>query len=55
MPGGHICFASDSEKAGDLLCELVAGGDVVLMKGSRGVKMERALERLRQKFPMEAS
>lgn len=38
-------FAADPETAGDLLKELARPGDAILFKGSRGTKVERALER----------
>lgn len=40
--------APDSLIAGQLLAERVSVGDVVLFKGSRGMKMERAIEALHQ-------
>jgi UDP-N-acetylmuramoyl-tripeptide--D-alanyl-D-alanine ligase len=39
-------FFADPVVAGDFLRTLVRAGDAVLFKGSRGVKMEQALERL---------
>ena len=41
-------FVSQPEEAGDWLAENLRPGDVVLLKASRGVKLERALERLQQ-------
>ena len=43
-------FAEDSESAGELVCELVQPGDVVLVKGSRGVRTEYVIEKLLAKF-----
>jgi UDP-N-acetylmuramoyl-tripeptide--D-alanyl-D-alanine ligase len=43
-------FVSQPEEAGDWLAENLRRGDVVLLKASRGVKLERALERLQQKI-----
>ncbi|QQS41439.1 MAG: UDP-N-acetylmuramoyl-tripeptide--D-alanyl-D-alanine ligase [Acidobacteriota bacterium] len=39
-------FTEDSETAGGIVSGLVREGDVVLVKGSRGVRTERVIERL---------
>ncbi len=39
-------YFDDPEKAGDYIRSIARAGDAVLFKGSRGVHMERALERL---------
>ena len=43
---GAAYFFEDPETAGDFLRGLVRAGDAVLFKGSRGVQVERALERV---------
>jgi UDP-N-acetylmuramoyl-tripeptide--D-alanyl-D-alanine ligase len=43
-------FFADSLSAGEALCQEVRPGDLILLKGSRGVKTEKVLEALRQKF-----
>src|SRR5262249_780562 len=43
MDGAHLRFSRDSMDAGDWLARTVKKGDVVLLKGSRGVKLEQAL------------
>ena len=43
-------FVSEPELAGDWLAENLKSGDVVLVKASRGVKLERALERLNERL-----
>src|ERR1700688_164294 len=42
--GMHAEFAADSEKAGEWLAREARDGDAVLLKASRGVKLEKALE-----------
>jgi UDP-N-acetylmuramoyl-tripeptide--D-alanyl-D-alanine ligase len=38
---------ADSVAAGDAVDELVNAGDVILVKGSRGIKTDRVVDRLR--------
>ena len=45
-------FVAEPDEAGDWLAENLKAGDVVLLKASRGVKLERALERLNQRLGM---
>ena len=37
-------FFADSEEAGKFFAEFIQPGDLLLLKGSRGVKMEKILE-----------
>jgi UDP-N-acetylmuramoyl-tripeptide--D-alanyl-D-alanine ligase len=49
----QLKFASDALEAGELLAGTVRKGDVILIKGSRGVKLEQALNALRAAFSLE--
>ncbi len=44
--GGDAVFVESAEEAGEWMRGNVQEGDVVLVKGSRGVRLERALEGL---------
>ncbi|MGE0657393.1 MAG: UDP-N-acetylmuramoyl-tripeptide--D-alanyl-D-alanine ligase [Pyrinomonadaceae bacterium] len=46
-------FAKDSDAASDLLLDQVREDDLILVKGSRGVRTERVIERLLEKFKLE--
>jgi UDP-N-acetylmuramoyl-tripeptide--D-alanyl-D-alanine ligase len=46
LPKAQTKFFSSSEQAAEFLCDLVEPGDLLLVKGSRGVKMERIVEAL---------
>jgi UDP-N-acetylmuramoyl-tripeptide--D-alanyl-D-alanine ligase len=46
MPSGQLRFFGSSEEAAQFLATLVESGDLLLVKGSRGVKMERIVEAL---------
>lgn len=46
-------FAEDSNAAGELLKTIVREGDVILVKGSRGVRTENVIEKLREKYKLE--
>ena len=49
----EVRFAVDSDAAADILIEIVAAGDVILVKGSRGVRTEKVVQRLLEKFAVE--
>jgi UDP-N-acetylmuramoyl-tripeptide--D-alanyl-D-alanine ligase len=46
--GVAALFLSSTDEAGKWLKQALSPGDTVLIKGSRGVHMERVLERLRE-------
>ena len=50
MSAPQLIFAETSAQAGELLAGLVRTGDVILIKGSRGVKLEEALGPLKAAF-----
>jgi len=47
--GAETRFVETPEDAGDWLAQESRDGDMVLLKASRGVKLERALERWKEK------
>ncbi|MGI8988626.1 MAG: UDP-N-acetylmuramoyl-tripeptide--D-alanyl-D-alanine ligase, partial [Bryobacteraceae bacterium] len=46
LPGGAAYFFEDSASAGGFLREYLRDGDAILFKGSRGVRVERAMNRV---------
>jgi UDP-N-acetylmuramoyl-tripeptide--D-alanyl-D-alanine ligase len=50
---GDAQFADDSDKAGELLKTIIRSGDAILVKGSRGVRMENVIDKLLEKFKLE--
>ena len=48
-------FAIDSDAAGEILAGEIREGDVVLVKGSRGVRTEKVIERLLKEFELEGT
>jgi UDP-N-acetylmuramoyl-tripeptide--D-alanyl-D-alanine ligase len=47
MPEGAVRHFQNSEQAADAVASLVRPGDVVLVKGSRGVRTDRVVDRLK--------
>jgi UDP-N-acetylmuramoyl-tripeptide--D-alanyl-D-alanine ligase len=52
MPAASVRHAGSSEEAAEIAAAEVHAGDLVLVKGSRGIRTERVVERLVSKFPM---
>lgn len=46
-------FAEESSHAGEFLADEIKAGDLVLVKGSRGVRTENVIEKLLEKFELE--
>ncbi len=46
-------FAKDSADAADLLAQIIKPGDVILVKGSRGVRTEKVVEKLLERFELK--
>jgi UDP-N-acetylmuramoyl-tripeptide--D-alanyl-D-alanine ligase len=51
---GQVHVAADAAAGAELAAELVAPGDAVLVKGSRGIELERVVERLLAAHPAGA-
>jgi UDP-N-acetylmuramoyl-tripeptide--D-alanyl-D-alanine ligase len=45
--GGDLILAADADEAGEYLAKLIRGGELILLKGSRGVHLEKVLEYLK--------
>lgn len=52
---GNAEFVTDSAEAGEKLSRWVRAGDAILVKGSRGVRTEKVIEKLLEKFELEKS
>jgi UDP-N-acetylmuramoyl-tripeptide--D-alanyl-D-alanine ligase len=48
-----VQFVRDSEEAAEIVAGTIRSGDVLLVKGSRGVRTEKVIEKLLEKFPLE--
>ena len=50
LPEGRVLTFSTSDEASARISALVEDGDLILVKGSRGIKTERVVERLKDDF-----
>jgi len=50
LPGARVATFSTSEEAAAGIPALIQEGDLILVKGSRGVRMEQVVQRLKDKF-----
>jgi UDP-N-acetylmuramoyl-tripeptide--D-alanyl-D-alanine ligase len=50
IPEEKLKFMTDATEAGEFLARTARPGDVILIKGSRGVKLEKAMNALRARF-----
>ena len=50
LPKESVRFFASSSEAAPFIADLLQPGDLLLVKGSRGVKMERIVEALRARF-----
>ncbi|MCP2606417.1 UDP-N-acetylmuramoyl-tripeptide--D-alanyl-D-alanine ligase [Candidatus Aminicenantes bacterium AC-335-A11] len=48
MGNNNLFNFEDSEKAGEFLAEFIKEGDLILIKGSRGIKMEKIIDKLKE-------
>ena len=55
MPEDALFTAADALEAGELLTELASREDAVLLKASRGVRLEEAVTALRKRYPVESA
>ena len=46
-------FFDSSDEAGDFIADNIRAGDLILVKGSRGVRTEKVVEKLLEKFSLE--
>ncbi len=54
-PEARAVFLASSEEAGKFVADLIAPGDLLLVKGSRGVKMERIVEALEARYGLSGA
>jgi UDP-N-acetylmuramyl pentapeptide synthase len=50
VPRANVRYVAASDEAADIAAALVRAGDLVLVKGSRGVRTDRVVDRLKAEF-----
>jgi UDP-N-acetylmuramoyl-tripeptide--D-alanyl-D-alanine ligase len=50
LPGEAVVYLERAEDAAGVVCDLVRPGDVVLVKASRGMRLERVVDALLERF-----
>jgi len=55
LSGAASIFLPDAQTAGEWLFKNLRSGDVVLIKGSRGVQLERAIDFLKNQIAIASS
>jgi UDP-N-acetylmuramoyl-tripeptide--D-alanyl-D-alanine ligase len=51
MPATNVYYVENSHQAAEMAATLVKPGDLVLVKGSRGIRTEVVVDRLKAEFP----
>ena len=49
MQGERVLHCASVEEASEVLCQTIRDGDVVLVKASRAMQLERAVEALKRR------
>lgn len=50
LPRSHVLYAETSDEAAERVSSLTQAGDLVLVKGSRGVRTDKVVDRLKAEF-----
>src|SRR5262249_35763007 len=55
LPPDHVHFFRDAVSAGAFLCTLIGPGDLLLVKGSRGISMDLAVAKVKETFKLRGA